>query len=439
MRILYFLFKIFLQYPFRIFFPRIVLHNPPKRFFGRTIYVSNHASSFLDPIIIGVLQRPIVFFMTRSDVFKTYIKPITWAVHMLPIYREHDGEDTKAKNNEVFKKCARILKNGRNLLIFGEGFTDDVFVRRLKPVKKGAARIGFQTLESINWSKKIYMSAIGVNYGDPKFLGSDLLISNSDRFCLNDYKELYEENPAKAITDVTKRIEKLMQDQLTHVENKNWVFFHEQICCLRRNGLNIKNTDFKIPLKTRWKNSRKLAFWLNEQDLENNEILIKLKEETVAYFKILKRMKLEERFVYEFSNKKAFNTSKELIQLIFGSIFIPIALIQFYLPYKFVKNFVEKSFKRDVFWSSVKIMMGVLVLCLWNIPIVILMDKYLINNSLISWIYFLISPLIGLLTYHWFKILKTYKTKQKLKNIDLSSILLKRNQLIEKLNEIVPF
>ncbi|MFN5415695.1 MAG: 1-acyl-sn-glycerol-3-phosphate acyltransferase [Flavobacteriia bacterium] len=438
MRILYFLFKIFLQYPFRLFFPRIKLHNAPKRWYGRTIYVSNHASSFLDPIIIGVLQRPIVFFMTRSDVFKSYIKPITWAVHMLPIYREQDGEDTKSKNFEVFQKCTRILSHGRNLLIFGEGFTDDVFVRRLKPVKKGAARIGFQTLETLNWSKKIYMAAIGINYGDPKFLGSDLVISNSDRFCLNDYKEMYLENPAKAITEVTKRVEILMQEQLTHVENKDWVFFHEQICRLRRNGLNIHDTDFNIPLRTRWENSKKLAHWINGQDLQNNAALQELKEELDSYFKLQKRMKLEEKFVHELATNKKFNFGQHILKLIIGAIFVPLGLVQFYVPYTFVKGFVEKSFKRNVFWSSVKIMMGTLVLALWNVPITILLDKFIIHNSLIAWVYFFISPFIGLITYLWFRELKMYKTKKILAKMDLSAILKRRENLVTKIENLIP-
>lgn len=438
MRILYFLFKIFLQYPFRIFFPRIKLINAPKRYYGRTIYVSNHASSFLDPIIVGVVQRPIVFFMTRSDVFKSYIKPITWAVHMLPIYREQDGEDTKGKNLEVFEKCTRILKHGRNLLIFGEGFTDDVFVRRLKPIKKGAARIGFQCLDTLKWEKQIYMTTVGVNYGDPNELGSDLVISNGERFCLNDYKEMYDENPAKAITEVTKRIDKLLKAQLVHVADKDWVFFHEQICRFRRNGLNTVDTDFKIPLKTRWENAKKLADWFNNQDLHQNEELIQLKEEADTYFKLLKRMKLEEKFLNELSATGKLDTSKHLLKLILTAIFVPLGLIHFFPPYKLVKTFVEKTFKRRVFWSSVKLMMGSLIIALWNVPIIILLNKYLIHNALISWSYFLILPFIGLITYLWFKELKNYKSKKILQKMDLSAMLAKRTTLVQKIDTLIP-
>lgn len=92
-------------------------------------------------------------------------------------------------------------------MIFGEGFTDDTFIRRLKPVKKGAVKIGFITLEELNWKKKIYIAAVGCNYSDPNQMRSDVLISTSEKICLNDYREEFEENPNKTITQLTRRIE----------------------------------------------------------------------------------------------------------------------------------------------------------------------------------------------------------------------------------------
>mgnify|MGYP000029100951 CR=1 FL=1 len=84
--------------------------------------------------------------------------------------------NTKEKNNEVFIKCTETLLRNRSLLIFGEGVTDDKFIRRLKSIKKGALRIGFTTLEACNWKEKVYVAAIGCNYSNPSRFGSDLLI-----------------------------------------------------------------------------------------------------------------------------------------------------------------------------------------------------------------------------------------------------------------------
>jgi 1-acyl-sn-glycerol-3-phosphate acyltransferase len=436
MRLLYFLLKIFLQYPLRLIFSKIKFVNADKLFFGRTIYVCNHPASFLDPLVIAVLQRPIVFFMTRSDVFKPLLKPILWAAQMLPIYREHDGEDTKSKNDAVFNKCTNILKYGRNLMIFGEGFTDDVFIRRLKPVKKGAARIGFGSLVALNWEKKIYMKAVGTNYSDPNYLGGQILISNSVKICLNDYKEMYEQNSSKAINEITKRIENLLQNQITHVENKDWVFFHEHVARLKKFGLDPVDTDFSIPLKKRWQNSREFALWMNAQNLDENIELTELKKELDAFFRLIKKMKLEERFLNEFSQTKKLSTSSELMKLIFLSPFVLIGLINFYPPYIFVKRFAEKSFKRRVFWSSVKMMFGFLLIAFWNMPIMYVLNYFVIKNGLISLGIYLILPIFGRISYGWKRTLKTYLTKKKLQKADLSSILDKRSKLIEKIDNL---
>ena len=159
-----------LNYTLRLYFRNVkVINKPPK--YGKTIYVSNHAASFMDPLVIAAFNRSVVYFMTRCDVFTSFTKPIFWVAHMLPIYRQRDGVNTKEKNIEVFKKCTETLLRNRNLLIFGEGFTDDTFIRRLKPIKKGAVRIGFITLEACNWKENIYIAAVGCNYSDPARFG----------------------------------------------------------------------------------------------------------------------------------------------------------------------------------------------------------------------------------------------------------------------------
>ena len=438
MRILYFILKLILPQTLRIYYPRLKKINAPKSLFGRTIYVCNHASSFMDPLVLAAFQRPSVFFMTRSDVFTKYLQPILWSVQMLPIYREQDGEDTQKKNQEVFKKCNAILSGGRNLLIFGEGFTDDVFIRRLKSVKKGAVRIGFGALEALNWEKKIYLAAVGINYADPKVLGSDVLISNSKKICLNDYKEAYTENPAKVITDLTKLIEGELQNQLTHVANKKWAFFHEQVCRLKRIGMNPIDTNFKISLKKRWENSRLLANWINQQDLDNNDELIALKADLENYFDLLEKEKISESMIHERVATGKLSTRFELLKLLLFLPIIPIGLIQFFLPYIYVKRFAEKKFKRAVFWSSIKMFLGMILMGLWNIPLVWMLNHFLIHSWLIALIYYFISPVIGMITYEWFRILKTYKQKKACMNDDHSEVMKMRNELIERIDRLIP-
>lgn len=446
MRFLYIVLYLILPYSLRIYYPKQRLVNKPRKYFGRTIYVCNHAASFMDPLVVGSLQRPIVFFMTRSDVFTKAMKPILWMAHMLPIYRQHDGEDTKAKNDETFKKCTQILKGKRNLLIFGEGFTDDIFIRRLKPVKKGAARIGFGSLEAMNWEKEVFVAAVGVNYSDPNYLGGSVLVSNGDPICLNDYKAEYLENPSKAVNDVTKRIELDLQKQITHVEDADWVFFHEHVSRLQRNGMHPEDPIRNISLLQKWKNSKALAAWMNAQNLNENEELVALKSELDAFFKKTKKQKIKDSYLRKIEEKES-----NLLPWISLILLFPLLLlgtIHCYLPYKLIKNFTEKSFKRAVFWSSVKMMLGVVAIGLFNIPLALLLNHFVFIplfydlktiNLFIPWIYYFIIPIFGVIAYHWFQTVQDLTAMSKLrKSSNLASLLAERRALIEKTKDIRP-
>jgi len=393
----------------------------------------------MDPLLVASFRNPIVFFMTRSDVFKPFLKPILWAAHVLPIYRQQDGDDTKNKNEEVFKTCAKILSFGRNILIFGEGFTDDVFIRRLKPVKKGAARIGFIALEHTNWKKKIYLAAVGCNYTDPNFMRSDILISTSDKICLNDYRSAFEENPNKVITDLTKLIEQKMHDQITHVEDKNWAPFHENVMQLTRKGMNSINYDSSISLEKRWRYSQKLANWMGEQELDETPELVELKSEIENYFSLLKRSKLREEFIFDFQSPNKGKRTWDTLFLLFMFPLAIVGMIHCLIPYLLIKRFTEKTFKRRVFWSSVKLMLGKVSVGIFNIPVFFLIYNFIYPSFWLGLGYFLfIIPTLGLIAYLYQRKINIFKTKGLMQKMDLSAIIEKRRELIEKIKNLIP-
>lgn len=434
MRILYFIFKYLVKYAAVFYYPRQKFVNEPKKFFGRTIFVSNHAASFMDPIMIGGLGRPIIFFLTRSDVFTAFTRPILWAFHMLPIYRQQDGEDTQKRNEEVFQKCAKILTYGRNLLIFGEGFTDDVFIRRLKPVKKGAIRIGFIALENTNWKKKIYVAGVGINYSDPNRVGSDYLISYSDRILLNDYKEAYLANPHKTIADLTKVVEKLMKEQITHVEKASLAPFHEQLMIITRKGMNPIAFDRKLSLRSRWNYSRKLANWMNEADQESPDF-IELHHKTTAYFNKLKKIKLHDDTVYW--KIKSSRQTKDVLTLIALIPFMLVGLIHCFLPYYLTKRFVESKFRRRVFWGSVKIVLGLIFMGIVNLPMIFLFHHFVYPSWWFAIAYYVLIGFFGFAAYQWFRILHRYRVRSKARKMQLEELISERKEIKRLMNEIV--
>ena len=94
MRPLYLLLRILLPYVMTIFYRRSRTLNAQKTFNAQTIFVSNHPSAFIDPLVAGNFQMPVLYFVTRGDIFKAWLHPVTWASHMVPIFRQaEDGAD----------------------------------------------------------------------------------------------------------------------------------------------------------------------------------------------------------------------------------------------------------------------------------------------------------------------------------------------------------
>jgi 1-acyl-sn-glycerol-3-phosphate acyltransferase len=438
MRPIYFLLKFILGYSLRVYHKTYIKINKPKKFWTRTIFASNHPSSFLDPLVISVRQFPIIHFMTRADIYQGFIKFVFWNVHMIPIFRAQDGNNAAKKNDEVFDLCFKEMKRGKGLILFAEGFTDDVFIRRLKPIKKGAIRIGFYTCEKLNWKKKIYIQATGLNYTDPKKLRSSVLISYGEHICLNDYRDEYEQNPAKATNELTKKVELDMKAQITHVENIHWVPFHENVMQLTRKGMNNECYDKKIKLIDRWKYSRNLALWLNQQD-ENNISLVALIDKTKHYFSTLKKEQLTENYVYEYSKKGKLSLAKSYTILLTCLPLLPFGFIHGAPIYFWLKPFVEKTFKRAVFWSGVKMVGGIALAGFYNIAFVFLFHAFVYPSWWLAILYYFTIPLIGFLGMRaWLRAKMELPFKRKAQSKNLKSFMNERAKLLEEIKRLIP-
>ncbi len=426
MRILYFLFFLALNYTLRLYFRKVAVVNKPERF-SSTIYVSNHAASFMDPLLLAAFNRAIVFFMTRSDVFTAFTRPIFWMAHMLPIYRQRDGVNTKTKNQEVFRKSSEILLRKRSLLIFGEGVTDDVFIRRLKPLKKGAIRIGFTALESCNWEQDIYLATIACNYSNPAQFRSDVVIRNSKKILLNEFRTEFESNPNKIIQELTVRLEGMLKNDLIHVNDVESAEFTEQMMLIKRKGMPMfeENT---APILQRWDYANNLVEDFND----NPEKYAALRASFKDYFDGLKARNIDDQKLYDATHNKI-GFGAFLSQLLL----LPIALfgaIHCGLFYFGIKRYVEAKFKRPVFWGSTKLVMMILILGNLNLLLFFLLPQYIGMWFTIG--YFLLIPFSGLVFHNGLTFWKRVTTNRKIRSMNVSDIIKERLTLNEKITNL---
>ena len=426
MRILYFLFFLSLNYTLRLYFRKVKVINKPERF-SSTIYVSNHAASFMDPLLLAAFNRAVVFFMTRSDVFTAFTRPIFWMAHMLPIYRQRDGVNTKEKNQEVFKKSSEILLKKRSLLIFGEGLTDDVFIRRLKPLKKGAVRIGFTALESCNWTQDIYLATVGCNYSNPSRFRSDVVIRNSEKIRLNEFRTEFENNPNKIIQELTARLEGMLKKDLIHVNDEKSAEFTEQMMLIQRKGMPMfeENT---APVLDRWNYSNNFVEDFNI----NSGKYAPLRAPVQDYFEHLKVRNIDDQELYDASyNKVGFGAFLAQFFLFPICLFGAIHCGLFYFG---IKRFVESKFKRPVFWGSTKLVMMILILGNLNLLLFFLLPQYI--GAWLSLAYFLFIPFSGCIFHNGLAFWKRVIRNRRIRSMNVSDILKERLTLSEKITNL---
>lgn len=438
MRPMYLFLRITLPYALSVFFKRTKTLNAQDKFNAQTIFVCNHPSAFMDPLMAANYQKPVMYFATRGDIFSKWLHPITWASHMVPIFRrDEDGADSTEKNKDSFRYLGNVLLRKKSLILFGEGYTDNVFIRSLKPIKKGPARIGFETMERCNWEEDIKVQAIGLNYSNPKSFRSDMLMSLGDCIHLQDYKELYEENPTKAVNDLTRKIQNDMRDQLTYVHDKSLAVFVEQLIILSRRGMNHAHHDVEHSLEDRYYFSKNLATKINDTYSEDDTHWTTLRDDVGAYFELLENKKINENWVVRKDKKGSLKRPLDVFMFLFG---MPIAILGIahnFVPYILVKRFVEKTFKRDVFWSGVKMILGSAGSALWNLPILFLFPTYIYDSFLLALIYYLTIPaLSGIFAHHYVSTLGDYLSLKKMNHSELNDLVERRKSLLKKIKEM---
>jgi 1-acyl-sn-glycerol-3-phosphate acyltransferase len=183
--------RLIVKVALHVYFSKIKVYgkeNIPK---GKAVLiVSNHQNALIDPILIATHTNLKPHFLTRASVFKkSFVATLLDFIRMIPIYRVRDGINNMEKNNETFDKSVNILLNKGSIVIFAEGNHSNQ--RNLRPMKKGFARIAYQTLER-HPDLDLVILPVGINYSNHRFSGSKVSLVFGEPIRPKDYYPLFE-------------------------------------------------------------------------------------------------------------------------------------------------------------------------------------------------------------------------------------------------------
>lgn len=188
--------KIVVRIALKIFCRKIYINRPLLlRQKGPLLLAVNHPNSFLDAVIIGSLFKQPVYFLARGDAFgKPWIKKLLLAFKTIPIYRLSEGKENLGRNEATFQLCRKIFRRNGIVLIFSEGICENEW--RLRPLKKGTARLAIGAWEDENIGAKLKVQPVGINYNSFHRFGKILLVNLEDPIRKDDFREINREGDA---------------------------------------------------------------------------------------------------------------------------------------------------------------------------------------------------------------------------------------------------
>jgi len=374
------------------------IENIPKD--KPVLFAANHQNAFLDPTLIGIKLNKPLYYMVRADIFKTKsVAKLLWSLNMMPIYRQRDGGNAVKKNEAVFDKCFDLLNSNKPILIFAEG--NQGKQKKLRPLQKGVFRIGLGA-ENKHEGIDVHIVPVGLYYSDTVNMGAKMLIHIGKSMKIQDYAEAFKTEEATALNKMKIELSSRMSDLMVDIQNTEYYeTIHEIMLDFDYEiyGFeNIKGNKIINEFHCQKGFISKVENWI-----ENNpEEAKSLKDKSDFHTDTLKKLQLKSWLF----RKEKHNILFPMLFLILGAPLHLYGIINNYLPYKLPFIFVKKKVKDVHFHSSIKMLMGVVLFCLfWGLQtglVAIFTEHYI-------WLYYFGSLIISsFFSYlYWITILKT--------------------------------
>jgi len=424
-----------------IFYKKIVVinkENIPEN--AHLIFAINHQNALMDPLaIIFALKRLQLVFLARSDIFKkSFTARILMFIKILPIYRIRDGFDSLKNNDEVFLKTAEVIRSKRGLALLPEGSHDGI--HRLRQLKKGFARIAFQTEEANNYSLDIKIVPVGLDYANYENFRSTILVNFGKPISVSDYYSRYKESSVKAINQLKNDLWEKIIPLMVHIESEKYYDLNNELREIYKNKmvkhLSLSNSQQPNKLKS----DQALIKILAQCEADEPGLLSSLWESVTNYKKKLKSIKLSTDML----EKGSTSIGRLILYAAFLLISFPIFIYGFinnFVPY-WIPNKISRKVKDQQFHSSFKFGLSRTIFPIFHIIQTLLV--LLISSSWLVAIIYIVSLLpAALFAWWWFekgrKLVDCWKLR-KLSTKRISGFTEARDlyqEVVEKTDEIV--
>jgi len=419
-----------------VFYRKVVIvnyDNVPEN--KSLIFTPNHQNALMDALAMLFSVKNQLVFMARSDIFKKFAT-ILYFLKILPIYRIRDGIDTLKKNQAVFDKTVDVLNAYNGLVILPEG--NHAGIHRLRPLKKGFARIAFQTEETGKVTEGIGVVPVGIDYDDYTHCRSRKIIVFGKPIPVADFLESYRENPAVGLNLLKNQLAGKMKKLIIDIEtveyydliNELRVIFRKEMCLKTNRNPNDEADGFYA--------DRRFIELYHQAIASSPEKVAEINNDFQKLNKILKANKLS---VGNLTTKPSlFRVFAETLLLVITFPVFVYGWINHLLPFQ-LPLYLTRRVKDEIFQTSF-----LFVLTMVFFPIFYLLQTVVVcmlfANGLIAVVYLVTLPLFAIISWKWKNLfLQTIVNFSKIKlfnsamatqiNRFYSNIIQKTNNLID--------
>lgn len=321
MRLFFRFLQFFCVITLRSYFRRIEIINPEYlNTNGRTIMISNHPNTLIDPLMVlqNSFLRP--FLLSNASLFKSFIpRTVLSTLYCIPVKRAKDFDSGFVNNTEIFARCVTHLKEGGSLYVAPEGTSENE--RHVRPFKKGLAHIYSEAYNAPNNLTDLKILMIGLTYYSPQKPNTDVVIEVGEPF--QPKMDFGDFANSKTLDAIRKEVETKFRQLVINCKNADEERFLEKIESLAQ-------SENYLPVREKYFRSKKILKTLIHEKSKSEIFFSAFENHVENYFSFLKKNNLRDVNVNKFAFSKKF--FKSLIYLpfsIFGFInnFIPLTLI----------------------------------------------------------------------------------------------------------------
>ncbi len=335
--------------------------NIPKK--GAVLFVANHPSAFMDPIVIGTVTKRSLYFLAKGALFQSaFTRWLLPKFNIIPVFRKDETPGQSHKNKDTFSQCYKHLAKGGAILIFPEGVS--LTERKIKKIQSGAARICLGAEAENIFKLDIKIVPIGLNYSNPHKFQSDLFVNIDKPISVSDYYELYKQDSFKAAHALTDEIRSRLESQVVAIQdsevdkfvsNIELIYKAEVLQDLGHSPAEM-DKDFFVTKTI----SDCVHYFMEREPLR----VAKIKNDIDSYLNDLEHLSLSDNSVKSMGRSTlVFDAIRSLFLLVLGFPLFLFGLLNNYLPFRIPGWLARMISKRLEFFGAI---IMTYYISLWN-------------------------------------------------------------------------